>query len=251
MDLTSYEKERYARQLVLSGFGIKGQLKLKQSIIYVIGAGGLGSSLLLYLAAAGVGKIIIIDGDVIQLNNLQRQVMFQQAQIGLNKAKAAQQNLSLLNSEIEFVAVPEFVNESNCMNLLVPNSLIADCSDNFKTRYLINDFAVAHDCTLISASVYKFQLQFGVYNLLLENGERSATYRCAFPQQNIEDIQDTCASTGILGVIPGFGGMLMANEIIKIVNRSPQVIYNRVLTFDTLTLEMKSWNIKRQKQKTD
>jgi molybdopterin/thiamine biosynthesis adenylyltransferase len=245
MELSISEKERYARQLVLSTIGLQGQQNLKDATVYVVGAGGLGSTLLPYLAAAGIGKIIIFDGDVVQLNNLQRQVIYTQHEIGINKALAAKEKLNALNEHTDVSSIPHYINEENMNSLLRPNSIIADCSDNFKTRYLINDYAVANNCTLVSASVYKNQLQFGVFNFPYLPDKRSATFRCAFPDQNIEDIQDTCAKTGVLGLVPGIGGLLMANEIIKIVTLSNQVQYNKLHILDLQNLSLRQWTIKR------
>lgn len=247
MELRDKEKDRYARQLVLSSIGIKGQQNIKESTIYVVGAGGLGSSLLLYLAAAGIGKIVIIDGDKVQLNNLQRQVIFDQNDIGMPKAIAAKNKLNALNDLVEISTFEQYLTAENIEQILVPNSIVADCSDNFKTRYLINDFVVAHDCVLVSASVYKNQLQFGVFNFPYQQTWRSATFRCAFPAENIEEIQDNCAITGVLGVVPGIGGLLIANEIIKIVTHAEGVQYNKLHILDLQNLSLKHWNLKRNK----
>lgn len=246
MELTPIEKDRYARQIVLANIGLEGQLKLKQSKVYVIGAGGLGSSLLLYLAAAGFGEIIIIDGDDVQLNNLQRQIIFNQTNIGANKAVVAKAKLLALNEHIKVIAIPHFITTKNINSLLQSNSLIADCTDNFKARYLINDYAVANNCAFVSAAVYKHQLQFGVYNFLYDVNKRSATFRCAFPEQNIEDIQDTCAQTGVVGVVPGIAGVFMANEIIKMVTHSKSVQYNKLMLLDLHLLELKHIKIHRK-----
>lgn len=246
MELDSTERERYARQLVLKEIGNIGQKKMKNACVYVVGAGGLGSSLLLYLAAAGVGKLVIIDGDTVQLNNLQRQVIFNQNLIGMNKALAAQVNLENLNKNIVIEAVPEFITNENIINIINTESLIADCSDNFKTRYLINDFAIKNDCTLISAAIYKHQIQFGVFNHLYAEGKRSATFSCAFPKQENENMEDTCAQSGVMGITPGMGGMLMANEIIKIITSSIDVQFNKMMVFDMHTLSLKHWQIKRK-----
>jgi adenylyltransferase/sulfurtransferase len=245
MELTTDEKQRYARQIVLSDIGLNGQLKLKASKIYVIGAGGLGSSLLLYLAAAGFGDIILIDGDTVQLNNLQRQVIYNQNDVGRNKTEAAKEKLLALNQHIKAESIPVYINENNIHEYLLPNTIIADCSDNFKTRYLINDYTVNNNCILVSAAVYKHQLQFGVFNFPYKNKLRSATLRCAFPEHNINDMQDTCAQTGVLGIVPGIGGLLMASEIIKIATQSKNVNYNKIMVLDMQTLEIKHWNIKR------
>lgn len=247
MKLNDKEKDRYARQIVLSSIGLHGQQKIKDASVFVIGAGGLGSTLLLYLTAAGIGKITIIDGDNVQLNNLQRQVIFNQNNIGINKVEAAKIKLKALNENIEINIINQFVTLENIQNILEPNSIIADCSDNFKTRYLVNDFAVANNCVLVSASVYKHQLQFGVFNFPFESNIRSATYRCAFPEENFEEIQDSCAQTGVLGVVPGIGGLLMANEIIKIVTNADDVQYNKLHILDLQNLSLKQWNIKRNK----
>lgn len=246
MELSSSEKERYARQIILADIGLKGQTKIKATQLYVIGAGGLGSSLLLYLAAAGMGEITIIDGDVVQLNNLQRQVIFNEKDLGCNKAEIAKAKLMALNSNIKVNAYQSFVTSENINSLIKTNALIVDCSDNFKTRYLINDYAVANDCTFVSAAVFKHQIQVGVYNYLYDTNQRSATFRCAFPNQNIEDIQDTCAQTGITGMVPGMAGLLMANEIIKIAINSKDVQYNKILLFDLHSLELKHMIIKRK-----
>ena len=246
MELTTIEKERYARQIVLADIGLEGQLKLKQSKLYVIGAGGLGSSLLLYLAASGCGEIIIIDGDHVQLNNLQRQIIFNQNDIGVNKAEVAKAKLLALNEHIKVTAFPQFITAENINNVLQENSLIADCSDNFNTRYLINDYAVANNCAFVSAAVYKHQLQFGVYNFPYHENKRSATFRCAFPEQNIEDIQDSCAQTGVIGVVPGIAGVFMANEIIKMITGLKSVQYNKLLLLDLHLLELKHININRK-----
>ena len=246
MELTPIEKDRYARQIVLANIGLEGQLKLKQSKVYVIGAGGIGSSLLLYLAAAGFAEIIIIDGDHVQLNNLQRQIIFNQTNLGENKAEVAKAKLLALNEHIKVTAIPHFITTENINTMLQSNSLIADCTDNFKARYLINDYAVANNCAFVSAAVYKHQLQFGVYNFLYDENKRSATFRCAFPEQNIEDIQDTCAETGVLGVVPGIAGVFMANEIIKMVTHSKSVQYNKLMLLDLHLLELKHIKIHRK-----
>jgi adenylyltransferase/sulfurtransferase len=246
MELTPIEKDRYARQIVLANIGLEGQLKLKQSKVYVIGAGGLGSSLLLYLAAAGFAEIIIIDGDHVQLNNLQRQIIFNQTNLGENKAEVAKAKLLALNEHIKVTAIPLFITTENINTLLQSNSLIADCTDNFKARYLINDYAVANNCAFVSAAVYKHQLQFGVYNFLYDENKRSATFRCAFPEQNIEDIQDTCAQTGVVGVVPGIAGVFMANEIIKMITHSKSVQYNKLMLLDLHLLELKHIKIHRK-----
>lgn len=245
MELSRAEKERYARQIVLKGFGLEGQFMLKQSTVYVIGAGGLGSSLLLYLTAAGIGKIVIIDGDVVQLNNLQRQVIFNRKQLQKNKAWAAKDTLQQLNEFTTVDAVEAYLTPENIHTLIPKGSLLADCSDNFKTRFLLSDYAVEQNCVHVSAAVYKHQIQFGVFNFPTENKLRSATLRCAFPDNNLEDLQDACASTGVIGLVPGIGGMLMANEIIKIINGSTQVQHSKLIVFDTLKLTTKHWIIKR------
>ena len=249
MELSVTEKERYARQIVLNGFGLEGQLRLKESTVYVIGAGGLGSSLLLYLAAAGIGKLVIIDGDKVQLNNLQRQIIFNNQQLQKNKAAAAKDILQHLNEHTQVEVIETFINSENIRKVVPEGSLIADCSDNFKTRFLINDYAVEHDCVHVSAAVYKHQIQFGVFNYPLKNNERSATLRCAFPESTMEEIQDSCAQTGVIGVVPGIGGMLIAAELIKVINHQADVQYNKLITFDTNKMSMQHWQIQRKSNK--
>ena len=174
--LSTKETDQYQRHLSLPGFGVEGQLKLKKSSVLVIGAGGLGCPVLQYLVAAGVGKIGIVDDDLVDISNLQRQVLFNHNDIGNSKAKVAKLKLSLLNPNIEIIDYPNRFNSSNAENLLRGFDVVVDGTDNFSTRYLINDACVICNKILVYGAIFKFEGQVSVFNF--NNGP---TYRCLFP----------------------------------------------------------------------
>ena len=206
------ESERYSRQLILTEIGAEGQLKLKNASVLVIGAGGLGCPLLQYLAATGVGKIGIVDGDVVERSNLPRQILFSENDLGKNKALVAKEKLMQLNPEISVEAFPEFLNAENAMELIQPYEIIVDGSDNFASRYLVNDVCVKQNKPFISGSVFQFEGQAGVFNF-----KNSGTYRCLFPEPPLPQERPDCSEIGVLNIVPGTMGLLMANEVIKLI----------------------------------
>lgn len=201
---------RYARQIRLKEVGEKGQDALAQNTVLVVGAGGLGSPVLLYLASAGIGGIKIVDGDLVSLSNLQRQVLFKEEDVGQNKANVAKKNLMLLNSEIVVEAIPEYLSQENITNLLQGVDCVLDGSDNFSTKYLVNDACVFHDIALVQGSIHQWEGQIGVYPRV-EKGELRDIY--AAPPG---EAPPTCEEEGVLGPLAGMIGSCMAIEAMKI-----------------------------------
>ncbi len=234
------EQERYNRHIKLEGFGIESQKKLKKASILCIGAGGLGSSILQYLASAGIGKITIVDGDTVEDSNLQRQVIFNTSDIGMPKALAAKMNLLKLNPYIEVEAIEEFFSNENAIDLCENHDVIVDGSDNFQTRYLVNDACVMTETPFVYGAVFKYEGQVAVFN---HNG--SATYRCLYPSPPSAGEMPNCADVGVLGVLPGLIGCLQANEVIKLVTDVGAPLVDTLLTLNTLTMEFISFNVRK------
>ena len=232
--------ERYQRQLRLEQVGLAGQQKLQQAKILVIGAGGLGSPVLQYLVAAGVGTIGVIDPDKVEVSNLHRQLIFTTKDIGKNKALAAQSNLSDLNPDIEIISYTDSFNYGNARELCGIYDLLIDGSDNFPTRYLVNDACVLEEVPFVHGSIFKFQGQVSVFNY--ENGP---SYRCLFPNPPGRDEVPSCEEAGVMGVVPGLIGNLMANEALKIILGLGEVLSGQVLTFDLLGNSSIKHRIKR------
>lgn len=228
---------RYTRHIQLPEVGAAGQLKLKQAHILVIGAGGLGSPVALYLAAAGVGHLTLVDGDVVDTSNLQRQIIFEHDQVGQSKTTAARARLLRLNPEICVDAVETFLTPDNAGELVATADLVVDCTDNFSARYLINDHCCARGKPWVFASIQKF---FGQCALFAPGG---ACFRCLFPETpaNVED----CNSAGVIGVLPGLLGVLQANEAIKYLLGLPTPLQNNLLLVDALHLEFRSIQLTR------
>ncbi len=235
--LSQQELIRYSRHLVLDEFGLENQLKLKQSRVLVIGAGGLGSPALLYLAAAGIGKIGIVDFDIVDMTNLQRQVIFTSEDVGKNKADAAADRLKGLNPLIEIKSYPLKITSANALDLLKDYDVVLDGSDNFPTRYLINDACVLLRKPLVHGSILKFEGQVSVFNLQKEDKTFSANYRDLFPQPPSPESIPNCEQAGVLGVLPGMIGSLMANEVIKIITGIGKPLADKLLIFDALDAE--------------
>lgn len=203
---------RYARHISLEEVGESGQQKLLASKILMIGAGGLGCPALQYLAAAGIGSIGIIDGDEISESNLQRQILYSTSDIGKKKVEVAKERLSALNPEIEINIYPENLGKANALQIISNYNLVIDGTDNFATRYLVNDACVKLDKPFVYGAIHKFEGQLSVFNL---NG--GPTYRCLFPDPPQPGQIPNCAEVGVLGVLPGIVGTLQATEAIKII----------------------------------
>lgn len=226
--LSKEEIHRYSRQIILSEIGIEGQEKLKETKVLVVGAGGLGCPVLQYLCAAGIGKIGIADDDEIDETNLQRQILFSVDEVGKNKAEVAAKKLSLLNPNCKLQTANCKLISANVLDIVRNYDLVIDCSDNFPTRYLLNDACVILKKPLVFGSIYKFEGQVSVFNY--NNGP---TYRCLFPEP--PTYSQNCSEIGVMGVLPGIIGTLQANEVIKIITGIGEILSGKLLVFDALT----------------
>jgi adenylyltransferase/sulfurtransferase len=220
---------KYERQIILPNFGIEAQQKIAAAKVLVIGAGGLGCPVILYLAASGIGNIGIAESDVVSLSNLHRQIIYSENQVGKPKAEALQEKLSDYKFQFH-----EAITTENVLSIFTHYDIIVDTTDNFATRYLVNDACVLLDKILVSASIHQFQSQLSVYNYPISAIERSATYRCLFPESS--SIKN-CAEDGVLPTIAGIAGTMQANEVIKIVTGLGNVMYNKLVLVNGLTLQ--------------
>ncbi len=225
--------ERYQRQLILKGFGAEAQQKLLLASVLVIGAGGLGCPVLQYLVAAGVGSIGIVDDDVVSLSNLHRQVLYNVQMIGKPKTTCAVEVLQQLNPQVKFTVYNERLTNQNAAGILSLYNVIVDGSDNFATRYLVNDASVLLNKPLVYGAVSQYEGQVAVFNVL-QNNVRSANYRDLFPYPPKKGEVLNCAEAGVLGVLPGIIGTMMANETIKLITGTGKLLVNRLLTYNTL-----------------
>ena len=226
------ERIRYSRHFVLPGFGSEGQRKLKNSTVVVIGAGGLGCPVLSYLAAAGVGSITIIDDDVVSLSNLQRQILFTTADLNLPKAETAAKKISSLNPSIKVDFIRSRLSSENALTVLAPADVVVDCTDNFPTRYLVNDACVLLDKPLVYGSVFRYEGQVAVFNY-----KQGINYRDFYPLPPDPQSVPNCEEGGVLGVLTGIIGSIQANETIKILAGFGEHLSGYVLVFDSMTLE--------------
>jgi adenylyltransferase/sulfurtransferase len=240
MTLTATERERYSRHLLLPEIGEAGQQRLKAARVLVVGAGGLGSPASLYLAAAGIGTLGVVDHDRVDLSNLQRQVLFDGASIGAGKALAAQARLRALNGEINVVAHPFELRADNALDLLQQYDCIVDGSDRLSTRYLVNDACVLLRRPLVSAAIHRFEGQAMTY--LPEQGP---CYRCLFPASSAAEAP-SCAEAGVLGVLPGVLGALQATEAIKVLLGIGAPLVGRLMTFDALAMAWHEFRFQRR-----
>ncbi|MFD1631716.1 ThiF family adenylyltransferase [Pseudopedobacter beijingensis] len=242
--LTKDEIARYSRQLILDGFGLEAQLKLKASKVLFIGAGGLGCPAMLYLASAGVGHIAVIDFDKVEVSNLHRQILYTPADIGRYKAEVAVEKLRLLNPLSVFEAIVDKLTIDNAKNIFAGFDLILDGSDNFTTRYLVNDICVSLGKTWVSASLFKFEGQLAVFNY-----KGSRIYRDLYPEAPDKNTVPNCSEIGVLGVLPGIMGTMMANEAIKIITGTGEVLSDKLLVYDALTADHKIFTFAKKERK--
>lgn len=229
------EYVRYARHAALPGFGMEAQLKLRHSSVLVVGAGGLGAPLLSYLTAAGVGRIGIVDHDRVSLSNLQRQVLFSGADIGKLKAEAARERLTALNPHVQIDIFPYALSRANALETILNFDLVADGSDNFPTRYLVNDACVLLDKPLIYGAIFRYEGQVSVFNCLDASGKRGPNYRNFYPVPPQAGSVPSCAEGGVLGVLPGIIGSMQANEAIKVLTGTGTPLSGKLWLFDAST----------------
>ena len=234
MELSDDEHKQYSRHLLLDEVGVSGQLKLKNSKVLVVGAGGLGCPVLQYLTAAGVGTIGIIDADTIEQSNLQRQILFTKSDIGRKKVTVAASQLQALNLNVCFEMYAEYLTINNALALFENYEIIVDGTDNFATRYLINDAAVLSNKPVVFGSIYKFSGQVSVFNY-----NYGPTYRCLYPNPPKSNAMSNCSDVGVLGVLPGIIGCFQANEVIKIILGIGTVLSGTLLTFDALSMKQR------------
>lgn len=228
-----FNNERYHRQVILKQFGAEGQRKLLNANVLVVGAGGLGCPVLQYLAAAGVGHIGIVDHDVVSLTNLHRQILYTENDIGFLKAERAKARLEQMNSGIRITTFPVQITTENAPELLRDFDIIIDGTDNFATRYLINDICVLLKKTLVYGAISQFEGQVAVFNH--SGSELPVNYRDLFPHPPAEDEVQNCAEAGVLGVLPGLIGTMMANETIKLITGIGEPLVNQLFTCNLLT----------------
>ncbi|HXE52182.1 MAG TPA: molybdopterin-synthase adenylyltransferase MoeB [Tepidisphaeraceae bacterium] len=246
--LNQEQVNRYKRHLILPEVGVEGQKKLLNSKVLCIGAGGLGCPISLYLAAAGVGAIGLADIDVVSPSNLQRQILFGTNDVGEDKVKAASKRLRDLNPDIKLIEHKTIVNSSNVMDLIRDYDVIIDGTDNFPTRYCVNDACVLQKKPNVYGSIFRFEGMVTVFAPHLKNpdtGEKGPCYRCMYPEPPDPGSVPSCAEGGVLGVICGTIGALQANETIKLILGLGRPSIGRLLTYSSLDLEFRTFKIRR------
>jgi len=235
------QRSRYSRHLLIPEVGIEGQLKLLQSRVLLIGAGGLGSPASLYLAAAGVGTLGIVDDDRVDASNLQRQIAHSTEALGDWKADSAKRTIEALNPDVDVVTYKERLTSENVDRILADGwDVILDGADNFPTRYLVNDASVWHDIPVVHGSIYRFEGQVTVFK-----PQDGPCYRCLFPQPPPPELAPSCAEGGVLGVLPGIVGSLQTNETIKLLLGIGEPLVGRLLLFDALETEFSEVKLRR------
>ncbi|MEC4889806.1 MAG: molybdopterin-synthase adenylyltransferase MoeB [Nitrospira sp.] len=235
MELTDSQIQRYSRQIILNEVGGKGQKKLGKAKILLIGAGGLGSPSALYLAAAGIGTIGLVDGDVVDLSNLQRQVMHSTATLGQPKVESGRKTLSAINPEITINTYHQLVDADNILPLISQYDIVLDGSDNFSTRFLVNDACFFAKKTLISASMFRFEGQLTT----IKPHEGYPCYRCLYPEPPPAGLVPNCQEAGVLGVLAGTMGILQASEAIKEVLGIGETIADKLVIYDALDMKFR------------
>jgi adenylyltransferase/sulfurtransferase len=249
--LSNDQVNRYKRHLILPEVGMEGQQKLLAAKVLCIGAGGLGCPIALYLAAAGVGTIGLADVDVVSPSNLQRQILFGTASIGQPKVKAAADRLRDLNPDVKLIEHRDIVDSSNVMELVSQYDIIIDGTDNFPTRYCVNDACVLLKKPNVYGSIFRFEGMVTVLAPHLGNplrpGEKGPCYRCMYPEPPDPGSVPSCAEGGVLGVLPGIIGTLQANEVIKLILGLGTPAIGKLTTFDAVNLEFKTYKLRHDK----
>ncbi|NUN96600.1 MAG: molybdopterin-synthase adenylyltransferase MoeB [Candidatus Omnitrophica bacterium] len=234
---------RYSRHLLVPEVGESGQRKLFEARVLVLGAGGLGSPAAIYLAAAGVGHLGIVDPDAVDESNLQRQILHGTADIGRPKVESAAEHVRSLNPDVEVTRIPLRLDSSNAMEVLAGWDIVVNGCDNFPTRYLVNDACFFLGKPLVDGSIFRFEGQVTVFHP--KGGANRPCYRCLFPTPPPPELAPNCAEAGVLGVLPGMVGTMQANEAIKLIIGAGQPLFGRLLVFDALTMEFRDIRLGR------
>jgi molybdopterin/thiamine biosynthesis adenylyltransferase/rhodanese-related sulfurtransferase len=238
--LTAEQKERYSRHLLLPEVGLEGQLKLLDAKVLLLGAGGLGAPTALYLAAAGVGTLGVVDDDVVDLSNLQRQVIHKNDGVGVPKVDSAEKAINELNPDVQVVKYQTRLDASNIMEIIDGYDVIVDGVDNFPTRYLLNDATVRLGIPVVSASILGFDGQLSVFA-----PHEGPCYRCLYPTPPPAELAPSCGANGVLGVLPGVMGLLQAVEVIKLVTGSGEPLIGRLLLYEALSTSFTELKVRR------
>jgi len=248
-ELTIDEVRRYSRHLIIPDVGMDGQKRLKNAKVLVIGAGGLGSPALLYLAAAGVGTIGLVEFDEVDESNLQRQVIHGQSDVGRPKAQSAKESVAEVNPLVDVVVYDERLDNDNVMRIFEGYDLILDGTDNFATRYLVNDAAYFLKIPYVWGSIYRFDGQASVFAPTLSDvaGEDLPCYRCLYPEPPPPHLAPSCQEAGVLGILPGIIGVIQATEAIKLLLGRGQPLIGRLLTYDSLRMKFGELKLRRDK----
>ncbi|OFW00869.1 MAG: molybdenum cofactor biosynthesis protein MoeB [Acidobacteria bacterium RIFCSPLOWO2_12_FULL_59_11] len=238
--LSNEEILRYSRHLIMPEVGMEGQLKLKQGKVLLIGAGGLGSPLGLYLAAAGVGKLGLVDFDMVDFTNLQRQVLHSTADVGRPKLESAREKLQGLNPNIELVTYETQLTSANALELFREYDIIADGTDNFPTRYLVNDACVLLGKPNVYGSIFRFEGQASIFA-----AKEGPCYRCLYPEPPPPGLVPSCAEGGVLGILPGLVGIIQATEAIKLILGKGDPLIGRLLLIDALEMKFRELKLRK------
>ncbi|WP_418184740.1 molybdopterin-synthase adenylyltransferase MoeB [Aliarcobacter vitoriensis] len=240
--LSQEEISRYSRHLILPEVGLEGQLKLKNSKVLVVGTGGLGAPVILYLAAAGVGTIGVIDFDIVDESNLQRQIIHTTKDIGRPKISSANDRIKGINPNVKVVSYNAKLTSQNSLAIIKDFDVVVDGTDNFQTRYLINDSCVILGKPFVYGSIFRFEGQISVFNAY-----GGPCYRCLYPEPPPVGLVPSCAEGGVIGVLPGIIGTIQANETIKLILGIGEVLKGRLLTFDALDMRFRELKLAKDK----
>ncbi|MDX8410701.1 MAG: molybdopterin-synthase adenylyltransferase MoeB [Mariprofundaceae bacterium] len=246
IDFTEEQIERYSRHIILPEVGGEGQSKLLSARVFMIGAGGLGSPVAYYLAAAGVGTISIADADVVDLSNLQRQIIHNQDRIGMPKVESARETIQALNPDVKVITYNHFVDESNLRDIVRDYDLVIDGCDNFPTRFLVNDACFLEKKTLVSGAMFRFEGQVATFKPHAD--KEGPCYRCLYPEPPPSGLVPSCSEAGILGALAGAVGTIQAVEAIKELLGIGESLSGRLMTFDAMRMEWRKLKLRKDPQ---
>jgi molybdopterin/thiamine biosynthesis adenylyltransferase len=241
MDFTESQIERYSRHIILQDVGVEGQIKISKGKVLIVGAGGLGAPVALYLAAAGVGTIGIIDGDVVDLTNLQRQVIHFTPDVNKAKVLSAKEKIEKLNPDVKVIAYQDLLSTYNIFDIIKEYDIVVDGTDNFPTKFLINDACVLAKKPFSHGGILRFEGQTFTYT------PGNACYRCVFDSPPPPNVVPTCSQAGVLGSIAGMLGTIQATEVLKFLVNKGELLTNRILTFDALSMNFRTIAFRKNK----